>query len=281
MLQQKELIREFLNRNGPSLPVEVGKELGYNSLLTKAVLVELVNEGELKQSKRTIGNSLLYYLDGQERQLRKRLFDDLKIPERHTLNHLREAGKPLRNDELTPQERFIINSLYDFVNIQLINNQKVYSLKGRELRPIQITPKPVVLPERPRLETPLFTHMQKPKQELKSEPKIEPLITRKASFDAEIMDYLKGFGEVSVKKVVRRDRETNYVLKTGKPFIQSFFVKSKNKQRINESDLSLIYTETLKEKMPGILITKGNLTSTAKKWMKENIGDLIKLIKIK
>jgi hypothetical protein len=267
MLQQKELISEFLGKNGPSLPVEIGKELGYNSLLTKAVLTELINENVILQSKRTIGNSLLYFLHGQERLLRKRLYDDLSIPERHCLNRLRDAGRPLSSDELSPQERYVVNTLYDFIDVKLVNNQRIYSLKGVAERPqvIQIS-KPVIIPP-VETEPSLF------------KPKPEPKMS--GGFDDEIISYLKRLGSVSVKRVIRRDRETNYVLKTKEPFSQVFFVKSKNKKRINESDLSLIYTETLQEKMPGLLITKGDLTNSAKKWMKDNVGDLIKLIRIK
>ncbi len=265
MLDQKELIKAFLTRNGPSLPVEIGKELGYNSFLTKAVLSELISKGIIKQSRRPIGNSLLYYLPGQEALLRKRLFEDLSLPERRCLSHLREEG-PLRESELSPQERFIISRLYDFVDVSLVNGQKVYSLKGVSApapKPIPSLPAPAPAPPKP-IETTLFHHKEPEK-----------------GFDAEVLAYLKQFGEVSVKKVIRRDRETNYVLKTKEPFPQVFFVKSKNKKRINESDLSLIYTETLQEKKPGLLVTKGDLTATAKKWMKDNVGDLIKLIRLK
>ena len=277
MQKQREIIIRFLSRNGPSLPVEVGKELGYNSLLTKAVLIELIDDGVIRQSKRPIGNSLLYYLPGQEGLVKKELFNDLSIPERHALKRLKQEDRSLSEIELTPQERFIIKSLLDFIDVKLINNQKYYSLKGVEQRVAPIIPKPVTL----------FAHKPVPEPEpapgrpVRIRSSWSEEVKSNTGFDNEVTNYLERLGQVKVLKVVRRNRETNYVLKMNEPFPQTFFIKSKNKKRINESDLSLIYTETLKQRMPGLLVTKGDLTSTAKKWMKDNVGDLIKLIRIK
>lgn len=292
MLSPGDIVKEYLNKNGPSLPIEIGKALGYNSLLTKAVLTELISQGIIKQSKKTVGNSLLYYLTGQDDLVRKKLYNELSIPEKHALTRFREANKPLTIDELSPQERYVINNLLDFVEMNMINNERVFTLKGfiyptqkKEAPRIQlptIMPKPVVMPQplqqERQFEVPQLFSI-KPKKE---EPKIEESEDddSKGGFDDEVIKHLKRMGEYTVAKVIRRDRETNYVLKLEKPFTQTFFVKSKNKQRINESDLSLIYTETLQEKKPGLLITKGDLTSTAKKWMKDNVGDLITLVRI-
>lgn len=293
MLGYGDLVKEFLTKYGPSLPVEIGKTLGYNSLLTKAVLIELVNNNTIRQSKRTIGNSLLYYLPGQEGMLRKKLYEDLKIPEKHALETFRNSGRPMQEEELSPQERFIIRTLQDFIDLQMINNVRYYSLKGVEQRAPLPPVAPVVI--EPRVQEPvLFARpepvLEPPKPAPAPRKEETPVIKKKAEkeedeeavegFDHDVLAYLKKLGEVELQKVVRRDRETNYILKVSKPIEQVFFVKSKNKSRINESDLSLIYAETLQEKKPGLLVTKGDFTSTAKKWKDEKVGELIRLIRI-
>ena len=42
-----DIVISFLKAHGPSLPMEIGKEIGYNSFITKAILLELINKGQV------------------------------------------------------------------------------------------------------------------------------------------------------------------------------------------------------------------------------------------
>lgn len=61
----------LIKLRGPSLPVDVAKHIGTNTLLASAVLSELVSSGRLKISSVKVGGSPLYYVPGQESQLHK------------------------------------------------------------------------------------------------------------------------------------------------------------------------------------------------------------------
>jgi hypothetical protein len=100
-------------------------------------------------------------------------------------------------------------------------------------------------------------------------------------FDSTISNKLAQLGELVSKKAVIKNKEYDYFV-TIKTVLgdQEFFVKGKNKKRITETDLSMIYAEALKLKRPAILVTNGLLTKNAEKWRKENTGELLKVIQL-
>ena len=59
-----EKIYEFVQKNGPTLPVEVASKLNTDSLLASAYLSQLVESGKLVSSKEKVGGAMLYFLPG-------------------------------------------------------------------------------------------------------------------------------------------------------------------------------------------------------------------------
>jgi hypothetical protein len=261
----------FLKTHGPSLPVEIGKEIGYNSFITKAILLELINEGKVKKSKRTIGGSLVYYLEGQENAMRKRIFEEIGIPDKKVLKMLKEKGSVLVSD-MSPHERAFIKELRDFISVEkkeedFLISHHAYVPEKEKIPETRTEPK--------RLE-PLF------KKEVKADPKEKvPEQQELSDFERIVTRYLNTIGEIVSKEKVRKDSEYDYALKVTNPFPQELFVKAKSKKRVNEKDLSIVYAEAMKRKQPALLVITGSLTKKAREWKDKGVGGLVKVVKIK
>jgi hypothetical protein len=252
-----DIVISFLKTNGPSLPVEIGKEIGYNSFITKAILLELINEGKVKKSNKAIGGSLIYYLSGQEDAMRKRIFNEMGIPDKKVLKMIKEKGSVLVS-ELSPHERAFIKELRDFISVEkkdgdFIITHHSYVPKRRPERPER-------KPTRPK---PLFKYEEA------------------SAFENRVMQYLNTLGDIVLKEKVRKDSEYDFQLRVSRPFPQELFIKAKNKKRVNENDVSMVYTEAMKRKQPALLVITGSLTKKAKAWKDKTVGGLVKVVKIK
>ncbi|HEX32850.1 MAG TPA: hypothetical protein ENG01_00365, partial [Candidatus Aenigmarchaeota archaeon] len=103
-----------LKESGPALPIDIASFLGVDTTLAKAVLSELVEKGLVFKSKRTIGDSFVYYLKGQEDKVRDMIYPHLSVQERNLVETFKEKGF-LSPDDLTPAERFLVKRLGDFL----------------------------------------------------------------------------------------------------------------------------------------------------------------------
>lgn len=255
----------FLKDNGPSLPVEIGKSISYNSFVTKAILLELINKGLVKKSKRAIGGSLVYYIEGQADLMRQRLYDDLGIPDKKVLDKIKAKGR-VKVSDLTPHERAFIKGLLDFIEIEKKDDDYLithHSYNGEAEKQEKEEPeiKPVEVPRKK--EAKLFKNKAKP-----------------GSFNARVKEHLSSMGEIISEEKIRKGSEYNYEVKLEDPFPHEVFVKARKRKRLNEKELSMVYAEAMKRKKPAILITTGKLTTRAKEWKNKSVGDMVTIIKL-
>ena len=108
----KEKIISTIKLKGPSLPVHISKEIQQNILFTSAFLSELLSEQKLKMSNMRVGNSPIYFLQGQEPQLEK-FSQHLNHKEKETFNLLKET-QILQDKEQQPATRVALRSIKDF-----------------------------------------------------------------------------------------------------------------------------------------------------------------------
>jgi len=283
---------QLLKEKGPLMPVEISNNVGYDSFVMRAVLLELINQGLIKRSKRPIGSSLIYYLPEHENKMRELIYNDLGIPQKKVLHHLREIGRVDAN-HLTPHERAFINELADFLKVEKINESIIITFYDYKPK-TEITPEPIQPPIIPS-PTPVIpepTSVTREPEPIPNPPEIKPInqelrlfdnkiTTKKATgFEAKTKEYLESLGEITKTTKIKNDSEYDYELRTTKPFEQEFTVKAKKKTSISETDLSIIYAEAIHQKKPAILLTNGKLTSKAKKWKDANAGGLIQIIEI-
>lgn len=108
----KEKIISFLNSRGPSLPIEIAKNLGVSTIFASAFLSELFNEKKIKMSTMRVGSSPLYYLSGQEKQL-ENFIQYLNQREREAF-YLISQQKVLMDEKQPPVVRVALRAINDF-----------------------------------------------------------------------------------------------------------------------------------------------------------------------
>ncbi len=108
----KEKIIDVLRKKGPSLPVYIAREINTNALFTSAFLSELFSEKKINISNMKVGNSPVYYLQGQEVLLEK-YADYLKNKEKEAFLLLKRK-KFIKDIEQEPAIRVALRAIKDF-----------------------------------------------------------------------------------------------------------------------------------------------------------------------
>lgn len=112
VIQLKERIVEFINSNGPSLPVQIAKQTGLSILFASAFLSELFGDKKIRMSYLRVGSSPVYFLDEQEAQLEK-FSQYLKSKNKEAFNLLKEK-KILKDSEQHPAIRVALREIKDY-----------------------------------------------------------------------------------------------------------------------------------------------------------------------
>ncbi len=107
-----EKIIGLLEEKGPSLPIQVAKELDMSSLFVSAFLSELADSKRVKITNLKVGGSPLYFLDGQEEKLED--YYKFMHPREAEVFLLLKERKVLKDDEQEPAARVALRSLRDF-----------------------------------------------------------------------------------------------------------------------------------------------------------------------
>lgn len=108
----KEKIIQFLERNGPSLPVHIAKEIGMDMIFTSAFLSELISHQKIKTSFMKVGTSPVYFIPGQEIGLEK-FSEYIKGKEREALILLKKNNF-LKDSEQEPAIKVALRAIKDF-----------------------------------------------------------------------------------------------------------------------------------------------------------------------
>ncbi|MDP1728596.1 MAG: hypothetical protein Q8L27_00145 [archaeon] len=145
----KEKLVKYILEKGPSLPVNLAKHVGLNSLFTSAFLSELSSEGMIKISNLKVGGSPLYFT-ADKVQLLENFTNHLGKVEREAYILLKEKGF-LQDETQNPITRVALRGLKDFA-IPFKKNEKIFwkyfSISDEEIRNKITQEKPSqILPE--------------------------------------------------------------------------------------------------------------------------------------
>ncbi len=121
--ETKEKILRFMRVRGPSLPVQIAKEINQSILFTSAFLSELFAEKKLKISNLRVGSSPVYFIPGQEASLEK-FSQHLKSKERDAFLLLRDR-KFLKDSEQEPAISVALRAIRDFA-IPFRYNEEIF-----------------------------------------------------------------------------------------------------------------------------------------------------------
>lgn len=277
----------FIQQNGPALPIDITQVIGKDSMISNAFLSEMTSKGLVKRSNRQIGNSLLYFLPGQEGIVRKRLSETLNNNERALIQKF-ERERVIFNNELEPMERYLMNRLLDFlvpINITfqgekllcyktaVLDDQELHSIIERKLKlfqpeQTQTFKEPVKTIKQEIPKRTITKKTKKPKKDI-TDQLLEKAVSVISSMG----------GNVIGKEVVSKNREIDVTAQMGSTGTRYLF-KIRNKKTLTEKDLSLAFAQVMDKKKPIILLVTGTLSKAAQKFKEKSCGELVKVIEI-
>ncbi len=133
--EAKRKIVELIRVRGPSLPVQISKALGLNTIFAGAFLSELYGEKIIKISHMKVGGSPLYFIQGQENLL-ENFYQYLGGKEREAFLLLKEK-RILKDKKQQPAIRVALRNLKDFAITFLKDNEtfwRFYSVSEQNVR---------------------------------------------------------------------------------------------------------------------------------------------------
>jgi len=255
----------FVRINGPILPVQISKFLGSDIIIASAILSDLVSQKKVFVTSLKYGGSPFYYAAGQEAKL-VNFSNYLKGKPKQAYDLIYQK-RVLRDRALEPWQRVAMREIKDFAKMLKVVYQdgeeffwKWYRLPDEEAKEL------------------IQNFLVKRKEEIKEE-KIIPEVQKKLKEEVKkkivktdgevyktVINYFEAKKiEIIDEKVIRKNKEFDFVVEIPSSVGNlKFYVKVKDKKKINDADLSLAYNEGKSQNMGVLFISNGELTKKAK-----------------
>jgi hypothetical protein len=259
----KDKIISALRKNGPSLPVHIAREIESSSLFTSAFLSELVSEKRVRISNMRVGNSPIYYLQGQEPKL-ENFSNHLKGKEKEALMLLKDK-KFLKDSTQDPAIRVALREIKDFATpFQNPNTGeiiwRIYNAHPEEY-------KSKSKPE-PREEPAQKTEKQEEKQERQEKEELDifdkpkkakKTKTRKGQGkDSKFFDKIKEYlDKNSIELIDIESFSKSQISLRVKERGNEELLVAFNKKRVNETDIGKAAKKSSEINLPYIILSKG------------------------
>ncbi|MBS3078571.1 hypothetical protein J4218_00440 [Candidatus Pacearchaeota archaeon] len=314
----KSKIMSFVQRNGPSLPIQIAKELSMNSIFTSAFLSELLDDKKIKTSSIRVGGTSLYLIPGQEQQLEK--FHNFLHQKEIEAYQLLKDNKILKDSEQEPAIRVALRAIKDFA-FSFKNNDELYwrylTVTEQEVTSMFSKAKPVEIIElkqeiKPTLiekpveqkqikindsEIQTSEHIiqkakikkAKPEQNtissfinplaIKTEPKQEK-IKPKSDFVLKVINFLEENKFKILEEKEYKAKEYNCIaeLETKLGPI-AFLCQAKEKKSVSDSDLDLLLRQSQSIPLPALFIYTETLSKKAQEYQSK-FYSILKTIRI-
>lgn len=277
--QKKNKILEFLESNGPSLPVQVARAIQMDPVFASAILSELIASKKIKTSHMKIGASPLYLLLNQDEKLEEKT-EHLKSIEKETQEKLK-SKKIIYDESEEPATRVALRSIKDFAipfkfqdkitwKYAFTPQQEIDNIlfpKKEEPKP---TPEPEEEPEVPKAwevkkkeikqakeeSKKIENIFEKPKEETKEKPTKKQKETPKT-----FLETIQQFLETQETKITTLEEvDKKKVVAIVKTLNTTSMLFAFNKAKITEAELLKCYKEADKKNLSYQIITKSNLT---------------------
>ena len=277
----REKILNYISENGPTLPVDIVKLTGGDSLISNAYLSELVSSKEILKSDELVGTANIYYLPGQEDKLKNKLselIDFKKTPKNFQTKKVVETPELIKRRE-------------DFNNrLKLIEDREK---KERIIeKPKNIIKKIIEIPKKlPTIEEKKLQMndsekiIEKPREIInkivnKVKPDFKkPNYDNSSSLYHSAINFLENSNEIISKNMIDENSGTCVIKVKSSVGPIKFYVNIINKKRLTKSDIAEKYAESIEKKMPVIIITNATIANTSKKYLKE-LGGFVRVKKI-
>jgi len=309
-MQEKEAkAKQMVEFGGPLLLMDVAKKLGVESYLAGAIISTLAGRGDIKQSFRKIGASPIYFSKGQEQRVRDMLFKGLNDLEKKALDRIREL-KVAFQDDLYPQERYLMNDLKDFVSqikvkdgdIELncwrhysVSDEEFEERVGSKIQGLKSLAEIPAETEKLKLPEPVEEIAEpvkdRPEAEDRGAPQAEPVLkedirkpvksSRIDEFEHKVLSMLKEKNlDFSGRQVLEKN-EVNYNSEIETSLgSQKVLLKILNRKRVTENELSRIYIEAMEKKTPFVVYIPKKITKKAEAFLEKKLGNIVSVVVI-
>jgi len=299
-------VLNFVRTKGPVLPVQVGERFGFNTIISSAVLSDLVSKGVIRFSNAKIGGSPVYFVSGQEAKLQM-LYKYLGEKPRKIFDLLRDSGV-LRDKVLEPWQRVAVREIKDFsvmLRVNYAGNEEIfwkwYLLSDEDAKKliaeiIKGELKPVV---EERVEEKFVEPVKEVQKIIEREPepvreipmveekKVEkPKKVKRHKSNIDFYEMVKQYFadskiRVVEENIIRRNTEFNFVVNVPSSVGPlRFFVVAKNKKTINDADLSVAYSQSQLKKLPVLFLSNGEISKKASSYLDANLKGYLSFKKI-
>ena len=298
----REDIISALEEHGPLLPVDISKITAINTWVLRAFLSEMVEKGEICESRTRIGNAPLYYLPAQRDLLEAKIMETLSSEVRRWIEIIRE-NKVVFDEEIPDNIKSVLRELNDLVEeveVTRDNRRFVcwvwYDVDDSEIGEI-ISDRSGNDEDREYKETADDeTESKKDEKKMKSHYEdTEPDKIHAIEGDNEaapgntwpgnfLMDIASIFARHRIKTIERYEVERNriykYIVSCPSPFgEQKYMVFVRNREEpMGVTELISCYMEALEHKLPVVFISSSGFTEKTVTYYKNNFPDFAFLI---
>jgi hypothetical protein len=262
----KRKIIEHIEKNGPSLPVAVSREIGISSLFSSAFLSELIEDEKIKISKMKVGGSPLYFLPRQQQML-ENFSRYLPEKEKEALRMLKDK-QILKDAELEPAIRVALRSLKDFAYPLVTEHDNIKEIYWRHvimndndakqiISEKFVKTMPIAQPIQP-VTHEFYSQIQKPEPKLDIFSKCTEKPVAKEKSKPGFPDEVKAFLERKNMRILEVDKldkkEFTAKIKLGE---KEVLLVAVDKKRIDESDLLKAHKKAQQVGMPYFILARG------------------------
>lgn len=310
-------IISFLGEKGPSLPINIAKQLGITSLFISAFLSELVNQNLIKVSHLKVGGSPLYFLEGQQEKLEN--YYRYLHPREAEAYMLLKQYKLLKDNDQDPVTRVALRSIRDFSHGFKMGEEiywRFFSASHEEINEILYGKKEEEIPNQNEIkneekkeelkedkekikeketqnkEEILIVKQERnsPKNEKKLAEKFDnPLVIKedkikkekpRSDFVQKVINFLNSKGIKIIEEKEYKTKEYNCIVQIKSELGPvNFFTQAKDKKTINEDDLRKLLSTAQSIPLPAFIIYNGEIASKAKNYL-DSYSSILKAKKI-
>jgi len=270
--QTHEKIISVLKEKGPSLPINMSKELDMSSLFISAFLSELSNEKRIKMSHLKVGGSPLYFLDGQEEQLEN--YYKFMHPKEAEAFLLLKDKKVLKDADQEPSIRVALRSIRDFaIGFKIVEDiyWRYILVTDAEVEEL-LNPRKKEVKEENKKEAIKIVDGKKTSNEFKN-----PLANQeekkkkqkpKSEFVLKVVDFINKNGLKIIEEIDYKAKEYNCVVQIRSELgTMDFLTQAKDKKTISETDLKKLLSESQSIPLPAFIIYVGDISKKGKDYL--------------